>query len=174
MNTSAALLIDAFGRIRDSVHRAVKGLDAEQLSTRIDDGANSIAWLVWHLTRVQDDHVAEVAGAEQAWTSGGWAEAFALPFTVEATGYGHTSADVAEVRNITREQLIGYHDDVHDRTVRFVAALTDEDLAGIVDREWTPPVTLAVRLVSVISDDLQHVGQAAFIRGVIERRKPQV
>jgi uncharacterized damage-inducible protein DinB len=164
MNTSAALLIDAFGRIRDSVHRAVKGLDAEQLSTRIDDGANSIAWLVWHLTRVQDDHVAEVAGAEQAWTSGGWAEAFALPFTVEATGYGHTSADVAEVRNITREQLIGYHDDVHDRTVRFVAALT----------EWTPPVTLAVRLVSVISDDLQHVGQAAFIRGVIERRKPQV
>jgi hypothetical protein len=27
-----------------------------------------------------------------------------------------------------------------------------------------------VRLVSVIADDLQHVGQAAYVRGILQRR----
>ncbi|HAM26131.1 MAG TPA: hypothetical protein DCP11_05315 [Microbacteriaceae bacterium] len=171
MTTSTALLVDAFGRVRGLVHRSAKGLSPEQLSARLDDGANSIGWLLWHLSRVQDDHIADVAGTEQAWTADGWAERFGLPFELQATGYGHTSSDVAEVRNITRDQLIGYHDDVHDRTVRYVATLSDADLERIVDHKWTPPVTLAVRLVSVISDDLQHAGQAAFVRGVMERRE---
>jgi hypothetical protein len=38
----------------------------------------------------------------------------------------------------------------------------------VVDASWDPPVTLGVRLVSVISDDLQHAGQAAYLRGMIE------
>jgi uncharacterized damage-inducible protein DinB len=170
MTTSAALLIDAFGRIRDAVHRAATGLSPEQLSACVDDGANSIGWLLWHLTRIQDDHVSEVAGTEQAWTAGGWAERFGLPFDVEATGYGHTSSDVAAVRGIGRDSFIGYHDDVHDRSVRYLASLSDADLDRIVDRAWTPAVTLAVRLVSVIGDDLEHAGQAAFVRGMLERR----
>lgn len=173
MTTAAALLVDAFDRVRDSVHHAAKGLNPEQLSARVDDGANSIGWLLWHLTRVQDDHVAAVADTEQAWTADGWAERFALPFEVRATGYGHTSSDVARVCDISRDRFIGYHDDVHDRTVRYLATLSDTDLDRIVDRHWTPPVTLATRLVSVINDDLQHVGQAAFVRGVLERRALQ-
>jgi hypothetical protein len=59
--TSAELLADAFGRIQETVHDAVRGLTPEQLAFRIDSDANSIAWLVWHLTRIQDDHVADVA-----------------------------------------------------------------------------------------------------------------
>jgi len=169
MTTSAALLVDAFDRVRDAVHHAAKGLSPEQLSARVDDGANSIGWLLWHLSRVQDDHVASVADTEQAWTADGWAERFALPFEVGATGYGHTSSDVATVGNISRDKFVGYHDDVHDRTVRYVATLSDADLDHIVDYRWTPPVTLAMRLVSVINDDLQHVGQAAFLRGQLER-----
>ncbi len=170
MTTTATLLIDAFGRIRDAVHHAGKGLSPEQLSTCVEDGANSIGWLLWHLSRIQDDHVAKVAGTEQAWTAAGWAERFGIPFEVEATGYGHTSSDVVRVNNISRDRFIGYHDDVHDRTVRYLATLTDSDLDRIVDPHWTPSVTLAVRLVSVINDDLQHVGQAAFVRGILDRR----
>ena len=171
MTTTTALLIDAFGRIRDAVHHAAKGLSPEQLSASVDDGANSIGWLLWHLSRIQDDHVAELTGTEQVWTADGWAERFGLPFEVRATGYGHTSSDVARVGGISRDRFIGYHDDVHDRTVRYLSTLTDTDLDRIVDHRWTPAVTIAMRLVSVISDDLQHTGQAAFVRGMLDRRE---
>jgi uncharacterized damage-inducible protein DinB len=173
MTTTSALLIDAFGRIRDAVHHVAKGLEPDQLSAQVDDGANSIGWLLWHLSRIQDDHVSDVAGTEQAWTADDWAERFGLPFETRATGYGHTSSDVAKVHGISRDRFIGYHNDVHDRTVRYLATLSDADLDRVVDRRGTPPVTLAVRLISVIADDLQHAGQAAFVRGMLERRAPR-
>jgi uncharacterized damage-inducible protein DinB len=166
--TSAELLIDAFDRIRGVVRGAVSGLSPDQLAWRPDEGANSIAWLVWHLTRIQDDHVAGVAGTDQAWTTAGWADRFDLPFTPDSTGYGHGPADVAAVR-VGADLLLGYHDATHERTVAYVATLTDADLPRVVDRNWNPPVTLAVRLVSVVSDDLQHAGQAAYVRGLLER-----
>jgi uncharacterized protein DUF664 len=167
--TSAELLVDAFARIREVVHRAVGGLTPEQLAFQADPEANSIAWLVWHLTRIQDDHVAGVAGTEQVWTSQGWVERFGLPFDPLATGYGHRPADMAAVR-ASGELLVGYHDAVHRQTTGYVEGLQDADLGRVVDRSWDPPVTLGVRLVSVIADDLQHAGQAAFVRGVLRRR----
>jgi hypothetical protein len=167
--TSAELLVDAFGRIRGVVHRVVDGLTPEQLAFRVDAEANSIAWLVWHLTRIQDDHLADAAQAEQVWTSQGWLERFGLPFDPLATGYGHRPDDVAAVQVDSDELLVGYHDAVHQQTTRYVSQLKDADLARIVDRSWDPPVSLGVRLVSVIADDLQHAGQAAFIRGIVQR-----
>ena len=167
--TSAELLIDAFDRIRGVVRQAVKGLSPDELAHRTDPAANSIAWLVWHLTRIEDDHVAGVAGTDQVWTAEGWADRFGLPFSAGDTGYGHSAADVAKVA-VDADLLVGYHDATHARTVAYVATLTDTDLPRIVDRNWEPPVTLGVRLVSVVSDALQHGGQAAYVRGVIERR----
>jgi Protein of unknown function (DUF664) len=165
--TSADLLADAFDRIREDVHHTVDGLSVQQLSFRLDP--DSIAWLIWHLTRVQDDHVAEAEGTDQVWTSRGWADRFALPFGRLDTGYAHSSDDVAAVR-ADAELLTGYHDEVFEQTTRYVQTLTDEDLPRVVDKSWDPPVTLGVRLVSVISDDLQHVGQAALIRGILLRQ----
>jgi uncharacterized damage-inducible protein DinB len=166
---SADLLTDAFGRIQEEVRQAVTGLTPEQLTYRIGGESNSIAWLVWHLTRVQDDHVADVAGVEQAWTGQGWAERFALDLPPEDTGYGHTDAEVAAVRVGSPDLLIGYHDAVHEQTVRYVSTLRDADLDRVVDEAWDPPVTLGVRLISVIDDDTQHAGQAAFVRGLLPR-----
>jgi uncharacterized damage-inducible protein DinB len=168
--SSAEVLVDAFGRVREVVHEAVDGLAADDLGYRVDEDANSIAWLVWHLTRVQDDHVADAAGIKQVWTSKGWADRFGLPFEESATGYGHGSDEVAAVGEVSAELLTAYHDAVYEQTVRYVENLTDEDLVRIVDDAWDPPVTLSARLVSVISDDLQHAGQAAFLRGVAQRR----
>jgi hypothetical protein len=168
--TSAELLAEAFGRVREIVHAVVDGLTPEHLAFRVDDDANSIAWLVWHLTRIQDDHVADVAGTEQVWTSQGWFERFGLPFDPGATGYGHSRDDVAAVRVDSGDLLVGYYDAVHEQTIRFVQRITDADLHRVVDESWDPPVTLGVRLVSVIEDDLQHGGQAAFVRGIVLRR----
>jgi hypothetical protein len=164
----AELLVDGFGRIREVVHEVLDGLTLEDLTYRADDQANSIDWLIWHLTRVQDDHVAASAGLEQVWPEG-WMQRAGLPFAATQTGYGQDPRLVAEVR-LPADLLVGYHDATYAQTISFVNGLRDADLSRIVDRAWDPPVTLGVRLVSVLSDDLQHAGQAAFVRGLIERR----
>ena len=168
MATSADVLTDAYERIREVVHEAVEGLDPQALTYRVDPGANSIAWLIWHLTRVQDDHLAEVAGAEQVWTADGWYDQFSLPIGKFDTGFGDSPDDVARIQ-APAELLSGYYDAVHDQTLRYLAGLSDADLDRVVDDAWNPPVTLGVRLVSVLCDDLQHAGQAAYLRGVIQR-----
>jgi len=167
--TIADLLADAFGRVRDAVHQAVDGLTPGQLAFRPDNGSNSIAWLVWHLTRIQDDHIADVADTGQVWTVAGWADQFGLPFAASATGYGDGHEAVAAVQVRSGELLTGYYDAVHAETIKYVRRLSEADLDRVVDEAWDPPVTLGVRLVSVISDDLQHAGQAAYLRGLILR-----
>lgn len=168
--TTARLLTDAFGRVREVVHEVVDDLTPEELAYRVDPEANSIGWLVWHLARVQDDHIADAAGLPQIWTAKGWAERFGLPLPPADIGYGHDPDQAAAVRVESHELLTGYYDAVYQQTARYVGALTDDDLPRIVDRSWDPPVTLAVRLVSVVSDTLQHAGQAAFVKGVVRRR----
>ena len=163
---SNELLLYAYGQIRETLRGAVEGLSADELTRRVGPEANTIAWLAWHLVRVQDDHVAEVAGAEQVWTADDWVGRFGLPFPAGATGYGFSSEEVGQVR-ATADLLLDYADAVHERTADYLRGLSDDDLDTVVDTRWDPPVTLGVRLVSVLSDDLQHVGQAAFLRGLL-------
>ena len=169
--TSAGLITDAFGRIRETVTDVVYGLTEEQLTYRIDATANPIAWLIWHLTRVQDDHVAAAFGASQVWTDGGWTARFGLPPGSADTGYGHNRVQVAAISEACAASalLTDYHEAVYYQTIKLVSGITDADLDRVVDTSWRPPVTLGVRLVSVLNDDAQHAGQAAFVRGIVLR-----
>jgi uncharacterized damage-inducible protein DinB len=167
---SNELLLYAYGQIQETLRRAVRGLAPDELTHRLGPEANTIAWLAWHLVRVQDDHVAEVADVEQVWTADDWVGRFGLPFPAAATGYGFGSEQVAQVRVPSADLLLGYAEAVHDRTAEFLRGVSDDDLDTVVDTRWDPPVTLGVRLVSVLSDDLQHVGQAAFLRGLLPPR----
>lgn len=171
MTISIDILLDGLGRVRETVHQVVPGLTPEQLTFQLDEETNTVAWLVWHLARVQDDHIASAAGTAQVWQSAGWEKRFQLPFEQSATGYGQSADEVAAVRVDSGELLTGYYDAVHERTIEYVTELEDSDLAKVIDDSWDPPVTLAMRIVSVISDCTQHVGQAAFLRGVILRQK---
>jgi uncharacterized damage-inducible protein DinB len=164
--TPAELLKDAFTRVVESAESVVDGLTEDQLAARPSPQANSIAWLIWHLARVQDDHVADVAGLEQVWTAQGYADRFGLPFKASATGYGQTSAEVGQVR-ASADLLASYLRAVHEQTTGLLDTLAEADLDRIVDERWDPPVSLGVRLVSVVNDDTQHVGQAAYVRGLL-------
>jgi hypothetical protein len=174
--TAAGLLTDAFGRIQESVDSAVDGLDADQLAARLDPAANPISWLLWHLSRVQDDHVAAAFGAAQVWSVRSWAPRLGLPEHSKEIGYGHSSAQVEAVASAIcgmpspGKLLAEYHAAVHEQTISLLSDLRDADLERVVDARWTPPVTLGVRLVSVINDDLQHAGQALYVRGILLRR----
>ena len=163
------LLDDLFGRIPEEVHTAVDGLDADALRRTVVPGTNPIGWLVWHLTRVQDSHVAEAWEVEQLWSTGEWAARFGLDPDPHNTGYGHTPDDVASVRPEGAAALVDYFDAVDVRTRGYLADLTPERLDRIVDRRWNPPVTLGARLISVADDCIQHAGQAAYLRGLLER-----
>jgi hypothetical protein len=162
---SNGVLLDAFGRIRENVEATLEGLDDGSLARRPAGTGNSIAWLIWHLGRVEDAQVASAAGLDQVWTSQDFAGRFGLPLTERDTGYGHSSHQVDAVQ-AAPELLLEYYNAVHRQTVEFVNTLTDQDLDRVVDQRWDPPVTLGVRLVSTIADCLQHVGQAAYAKGL--------
>ncbi|MEJ2866563.1 DinB family protein [Actinomycetospora sp. OC33-EN08] len=166
---SSDVLADAFSRVRSDVHRAVEGLDERALNLRLDPDANPVGWLVWHLIRVQDDHLAELAGSEQAYTALGWAGRFGFDLDPTSIGYGHTREQVDAVHVTDPALLTGYYDAVHERTLAYLRTLSDADLDEVIDDAWDPPVTRGVRIISVVDDDIQHAGQAAFVAGIARR-----
>jgi hypothetical protein len=161
------LLTELYERIPPLVDQAVDDLDQELLTRAPAPGANTIGWLVWHLTRVQDHHVAELLDVDQVWVEGTWAADCGLDPDPTNTGYAHSAADVAAVRPERPSVLTDYLAAVHARSLSFLRTLSPDDLDRIVDRRWDPPVTLGVRLVSVADDGLQHVGQANYLRGIV-------
>ena len=163
----AELLLELYGRVPPLVHEAVEGLDADQLHWQPAPGTNTIGWLVWHLTRVQDHHIAEIIDTPQVWASGDWAAGFGLAPDPSNTGYGHTADDVLAVRPTGPEAVTGYLAAVDERTRSVLGDIDGHALDRIVDRRWDPPVTLGVRLVSIADDCLQHAGQASYVRGLL-------
>lgn len=163
------ILADAFGRIHDEVHGAASGLSGSGLNYRPDPDANSIGWLIWHLARVQEEHVAHLAGKPQAYVADGWAEQLGLTPDDKDLGYGHTSQQVGAVTFESPEVLLAYYDAVHERSLEYVASVSASELDRIIDTRWDPPVTAGVRIVSVIDDCMNHAGQANYVRGMFER-----
>ena len=122
---------------------------------------------MWHLTRIEDSHLAAVTQLEEAWLTEGWSERFGLPDST-TIGYGDGPEQVAAIRP-DADLLLGYHDRVNGRVLEYLPGVDAAELDRIVDTGYDPHVTAGVRLVSVISDNLQHAGQARYLRGMIER-----
>lgn len=162
----SALLLELYGRIPPLAGNAVADLDTDRLCRAPAGGANPIGWLVWHLTRVQDHHVAELLDRDQIWVHDGWARRFGLEPDPSNIGYRHEPEEVATVRPDGSAAILGYLDAVDARTRDMLHGVSTADLDRIVDRRWDPPVTMGVRLVSIADDCLQHVGQANYLRGL--------
>ncbi len=165
METSQ-LLKDAFGRMGTIVSAVLKDLTPEKANWRPGGTGNSIAWLVWHLNRGQDEQIADAAGTESVWTAGGYAARFGFDLDPADTGYGHATEQVSAVQVDSIELLSEYQGAVQERSLDYVRGLSGSDLDRIVDKHWDPPVTLGVRLVSIVADCVQHGGQAAYVKGL--------
>lgn len=157
------ILRDSFTRIIEHVDDLTDDLTDDVSFYRPTPDANSIAWLIWHSARITDAQLAQITGAPQVWEH--WVDRFALDLPPDAHGYGHTPAEVAKVRP-TADLLSGYYHAVHKATLEYIAGITADELARVVDENWSPPVTASVRLVSIIDDCAQHLGQAAYLRGI--------
>src|SRR3954453_7935608 len=167
MVTTNDILLDAFRRVDEGLRALLESVRADELNVRPDGTGNPIGWLVWHVLRVQDDHLAEVAERPQVWTAGGWFERFGLPFPPAAHGYGFTSEQVDQTRFDGNDLLSEYQAEVHEMTVALLSDITAERLDDVIDTRWDPPVTVAVRIVSVAEDCLQHLGQANYVAGLL-------
>lgn len=161
------LLTDSFARILEHAEGVTEGLDPGIANRRIVPDANTIAWLVWHSARVIDAQLAPIAGVEEVWTANDWYGRFALDLPPESTGYGHTRADAAKVHR-SDALLIGYFRDVDAMASRYLATITPDELSRVIDAAWDPPVTVAVRLVSIVDDCAQHLGAAAYLKGALQ------
>ncbi len=159
------LLRDSFTRIIEHVDELTEDLADTVSFFRPAPDANSICWLIWHSARIQDAQLAAITGIDQVWFGGGWVDRFALDLPRESHGYGHAAAEVAKVR-APADLLAGYYHAVHRMSLEYVAGITAEDLARVVDEDWDPPVTASARLVSIIDDCAQHLGQAKYVWGI--------
>lgn len=159
------LLADAFTRLIEHVDQLTDGLTDAAAAYRPTTQANSIAWLLWHSARVQDIQIAQIAGVEQVWTREGWVDRFGLDLPAQDSGYGHGPDEVAKVK-APPQRLAGYYRDVHRLTLGYLGGVTAQELARVVDTQWDPPVTASVRVVSILDDCAQHLGQAAYLRGI--------
>jgi hypothetical protein len=166
----AAVYEELFSRVHDHVRGAVEGLDPADLAVAPEPGSNPLGWLLWHLTRVQDMHVAELVDRPQVWETDDWPARFGLEPDPGNVGYGHTPEQVAQVQPRDVEVILGYYAAVEAQTSGLVRSLTPEMLDRVVDVRWDPPVTMGVRLVSIVDDCIQHAGQAAYVKGLLERR----
>lgn len=160
------ILRDAFTRIIEHVDDLTDDLSDDVSFYRPTEQANSIAWLIWHSARITDAQIADIAGTEQVWLRDGWVDRFALDLPRDSHGYGHTAEEVGRVRP-PADLLAGYYHAVHKMTLSYLAGVTVAELARVVDENWSPPVTASVRLVSIVDDCAQHLGQAAYLRGIV-------
>ncbi|MFC2045637.1 DinB family protein [Chloroflexota bacterium] len=161
------LLTDGYGRILTALENAVKGLTQDDLNWQSGKDCNSIGWLAWHLTRVQDTSIANMMGDEQLWIKDGWHAKFNRPANTNDTGFGNTPEDVAAFKSPEAQVFIDYNKAVLERTKRYFLTLSTADLdRELNEPQFQPLPTVGVRLISVLADSLQHIGQMGYIRGL--------
>ena len=159
-----------FDRNEAILVQALDGLDDDALHRRVGPDSNPIGWLMWHLSRVQDNHLLAMEGKEHAWISEGWNERFGRgSHTPADRGRGHSSDEVAAFRLPGVETLVAYYKAVRGHADAFLDSLTEPDLdrqvPNLTDDGGTIP--MHVRLEMCLVDTLQHSGQIAYLRGLI-------
>ncbi|PFG31637.1 mycothiol transferase [Paramicrobacterium agarici] len=159
------ILIDAAGRPREAARSLSRRLTPEALNAHPGGHDNSIAWLLWHTGREIDAQTASLTGSEQVWYVGDYARRTGLGDAGAEVGYGHTSEQARAIRTDAAEVLVEYISEATDALVTYLRGLSDDDLSDVIDENWDPPVTRGVRLMSIIDDAAQHVGQAAYAAG---------
>lgn len=162
---------DALGRVHALIPAVLDGLAGDDLLWRPDPEANPIGWLVWHLTRIEDDHLAALGHLEQVWSADGWYQRFGLPYVKAAHGFRMTPTEVGLFNTRDARLLNGYAAAVWNQSTSILDSFTADDVDRVIDARYTPPVTVGIRLSSVMIETGQHVGQAGYVRGLRERSR---
>ena len=165
------LINDGYGRVLQILGRALNGLTQDDLNELPHPDCNSMGWLAWHLTRVQDHHFADLIGEEQLWVKDGWHARFNRAPDPRDIGWGHSPEDVAAFSSPDAETLLEYYRAVLEHSKSYINTLSAPDLdRELNEPQYQPLPTVGVRIISVMSDNLQHAGQVAYVRGLLKGR----
>ena len=162
------VLREAASRPATEAKALVNTLPAGALNAHAGGHTNSIAWLLWHAGRQMDVQLAQLNGEPQVWHSQGFDARFNLGELGDTVGYGHTAEQARAVVVEDAALLVKYLGAATATLSEYIAGLSEADLDDVIDTSWTPHVTRGVRLVSMIDDAAQHVGQAAYASGILE------
>jgi hypothetical protein len=161
------LLIDGYGRIPEFLENVLKGLTRGDLDWQPRYDCNSIGWLIWHLTRLQDVQTASLMDEEQLWIRDEWYTKFGRQPEPDDIGFGHGLEQVSAFKSPEAKILLDYNRAVVQRSKQYISSLSETDLDRELDEPWFQPLpTVGVRLVSILDDSLLHAGQAAYVRGL--------
>lgn len=138
-------------------------LSPAQLNAHVGGHPNSVAWLLWHSGREIDAQLADLNHQPQQWEK--FRSRFGLGEIADGFGLGHTPEEAAQIQVDDQALLVEYLQATLDAFIDYARSLSEADLDEVIDENWTPAVTRGVRMVSMIDDAIQHVGQAAFIAG---------
>lgn len=162
------LITDGLERGHGIIRRVLEGATPELMAYQPSEGSNPVGWLAWHVMRVQDHHIAGLAGRGQAWLEEGWHERFGMAGESEDYGTGHTPEQMRAVGAPEARLLLEYDDAVWSRTADYLATLTPEALDRELDEpRYHPLPTVGVRLVSLINHSSHHAGQIDYVRGLL-------
>ena len=159
-------LIDSFDFVLRGLEKALANLSPADLDEQPHPDCNSMGWLAWHLTRGQDRSIADLMGEKQLWIKDGWHAKFKRNPDPADTGFGHKPEDVAAFKSPDPGTLLNYHKAVLERTKQYLGKLTPAELERKLDHPRFPNVE--ARLVATLSDNLQHLGQVAYVRGLLK------
>ncbi len=161
--TETSVLLDAFTRVYESLHRTLSDLTEAEL---ILEPHPPIGWLAWRLSRIMDSNVSRLAGWEQLWIGDGWASRFGMP--PEAADFGRSATHTREQVRVFRastELLLAYHNAAYERMKKYLEGLAAEELGRQLDEpQYQPLPTVAVRLVSVLENAMTNEGQIAYLK----------
>lgn len=166
MNTKD-IIRDFANRPLDAANRLPQ-LSPDQLNAHLGDHPNSIAWLLWHTGREIDIQLSDLTGAPQQWEA--YRDRFGLGEIGDSIGFGHTTAQAESIVVDDQQLLVDYLGASMSALTTYTDGLSEGDLDEVIDANWNPPVTLGVRLVSIIDDAIQHVAQAAYVAGALSRQ----
>jgi len=160
------LLLGIFERASGNLEKAIDGLTQDDLNHLPNPDCNSIGWLIWHLTRVQDLAISDLIGKEQRWIVEKWYSKFSRNPDPNDWGVGHSSEDVSNFQSPDSKTLLGYYYAVLKQTKEYIDKLSIAELGREIDNPRSP--TVGLRLAGIINDNIQHVGQVAYLRGMLK------
>ncbi len=149
------------------VDSAMEGLDQETINRIPAEQCNSIAWILWHMSRVVDTFVnTRFQSRPQLWIAGGWHQRFGMGDDPDDRGVGWTMEQVASWSPPDLSVQLGYHQAVREAAAGYLSSATEADLAEVKVIPPAPePRTVANALGQMVWDAVAHGGQIAYLRG---------
>ena len=151
---------------RSMVRKALDGLSDKEVATRPNSECNSMAWLLWHLSRAEDGLVSSLDGSAELWNDG-WAEKCGISAETKGMGFGHKAEDLESFGVGSVDALKEYFGQTEKKVADYLASLSSEDLDKQVPSmmgDGTVPLGNIVQVI--VNEAMVHGGQIAYLRGL--------